>query len=177
MEMLGVGQPLTRTLSLEGIGNESAVPASPLPNGERARVRGAKLSAGRVVRARKLRRAETEAERKFWNLVRDRRLDGAKFVRQYPIGRYVADFVCRETMLVVEIDGGQHSESATDDGRTSLMNLRGYSVLRLWNNEVLQNPDGCWGAVRECLRGNPSPGWRYSPATLSPAGRGKEGTE
>jgi very-short-patch-repair endonuclease len=81
-----------------------------------------------VVRARKLRRNETDAEHKLWTALRDRRLEGTKFVRQYPIGRYVADFVCPDRMLVVEVDGGQHSESGADAARTAFMNARGYSV-------------------------------------------------
>jgi very-short-patch-repair endonuclease len=130
-------------------------------------VRGAKLSAGRVVRARRLRQNQTDAERKLWTALRNRQIEGAKFVRQYPIGRYVADFVCREAMLVIEVDGGQHAESEADEGRTALMNMRGYSVLRFWNNEVLQNLPGCLEALSAVLRGNPSPDWRFAPATLS----------
>jgi very-short-patch-repair endonuclease len=117
-----------------------------------------------VVRARKLRQAPTDAELKFWGLVRNRGIDGAKFVRQYPIGRYVADFVCREAMLIIEIDGGQHADSAEDAARTAFLNAHGYSVLRLWNTEVLQNPAGCWQAISASLRGEPEPGWRFSPA-------------
>jgi very-short-patch-repair endonuclease len=135
-------------------------------------VRGAKLSAGRVVRARRLRQHQTDAERKLWTALRNRQIVGAKFVRQYPIGRYVADFVCREAMLVIEVDGGQHAESEADEGRTALMNMRGYSVLRFWNNEVLQNLPGCLEALSAVLRGNPSPDWRFAPATLSPERRG-----
>jgi len=134
-------------------------------------VRGAKLSAGRVVRARTLRQNETDAEHKLWNALRGRRLGAAKFVRQYPVGRYVADFVCREKMLIVEVDGGQHADSEQDAVRTQYLNARGYSVLRLWNNEVLQNLSGCLEALEAVLLGNPSPGWRYAPATLSPEGR------
>ncbi|MDR3470773.1 MAG: DUF559 domain-containing protein [Devosia sp.] len=135
-------------------------------------MRGAKLSAGRVVRARRLRKNETDAEHKLWNALRDRRLGDAKFVRQYPIGRYVADFVCRDAMLVIEVDGGQHADSQEDEARTALMNMRGYSVLRFWNNEVLQNLFGCLQVVDGILRGNPSPDLRFAPATLSPEGRG-----
>jgi very-short-patch-repair endonuclease len=75
-------------------------------------------------------------------------------------------------MLVIEVDGGQHVESVRDDVRTAFLNARGYSVLRFWNNEVGDNLNGCWLAIEACLRGSPSPGWRYSPATLSPEGRG-----
>jgi very-short-patch-repair endonuclease len=135
-------------------------------------VRGAKLTAGKVVKARRLRLQETDAEHRLWNMIRGRRVQGAKFVRQYPIGPYVADFVCRERMLVVEADGGQHADSATDEIRTSFLNARGYDVLRLWNNEILENPEGCWQALTTVLLGNPSPDWRFAPATLSPEGRG-----
>ena len=136
-------------------------------------MRGAKLTAGKVVKARRLRQQETDAEHRLWSMIRDRRVQGAKFVRQYPIGPYVADFVCRERMLVVEADGGQHSDSLTDEARTAFMNGRGYSVLRFWNNEILQNPDGCWQVLSAVLLGNPSPDWRFAPATLSPEGRGE----
>lgn len=135
-------------------------------------MRGAKLSAGKVVKARRLRQQESEAEHRLWNMIRGRRVQGAKFVRQYPIGPYVADFVCRERMLVVEADGGQHSESAADETRTAFLNARGYDVLRFWNNEILENTDGCWQALTAVLLGNPSPDWRFAPATLSPEGRG-----
>jgi len=107
-------------------------------------------------------------------MVRDRRVGGAKFVRQYPIGRYVADFVCREAMLIVELDGGQHTTSEDDAARTAHVNGRGYSVLRFWNDEVLQNTDGCLEALSAVLLGNPSPDWRFAPATLSPEGRGDD---
>jgi very-short-patch-repair endonuclease len=172
----GTGLPLTPTLSPAGRGGDDlAASASTRPSGVRVRVRGAKLSAGRVVRARKLRRAETDAERKFWGIVRGRQVEDAKFVRQFPIGRYVADFVCRERMLVVELDGGQRSESATDDSRTAYLNGRGYAVLRFWNNEIVENIDGCYEALVEVLAGRPSPGWRYAPATLSRDAGGEDG--
>jgi very-short-patch-repair endonuclease len=125
-----------------------------------------------VARGRRLRRNETEAEHRLWNMIRDRRLGGAKFVRQYAIGPYVADFICREVMLIVEVDGGQHSDSKTDERRTVYLNGRGYAVLRLWNGDVLTNPDGCWEMIAAVLRGNPSPGERFAPATLPPEGRG-----
>jgi len=135
-------------------------------------VRGAKLTAGGVVKARKLRRNETDAERRLWNMLRNRSMTEAKFVRQHSIGRYVADFVCRERMLIVEADGGQHADSEADAHRTAFLNMRGYSVLRFWNNDILQNLEGCWIALSMVLEGNPSPDLRFAPATLSPEGRG-----
>ncbi|MDB5538387.1 MAG: putative methylase [Devosia sp.] len=111
----------------------------------------------------------------MWSRLRDRRLEGLKFVRQYAIGPYFADFVCREAMLVVELDGGQHDESRQDERRTRYLNEQGYSVLRFWNNDVLGNTDGVVEALLLTLRNCPSPDWRFAPATLSPAGRGDAG--
>ena len=140
--------------------------------GAKRRVRAVR-PANAIVRARKLRADETEAERRFWNLVRNRSIEGLKFVRQYPIGPYIADFACRERMLVVELDGSQHAESTYDERRSAFINAEGYSVLRFWNTEVTRE----FGSVHEFLLTvlgghRPSPGWRYSPATLSPEGRG-----
>ncbi len=108
-------------------------------------------------RSRRLRRDATDAERRLWNCLRDRRLGGFKFVRQEPIGPYVADFCCRETRLVVEIDGGQHADSKRDRTRDAWLLGRGYRVMRFWNNDVLENSDGVLEAMLELLRTAPHP--------------------
>ena len=95
--------------------------------------------------ARKLREQSTDAERLLWSQIRSRRL-GVKFVRQFPIGPYVADFACRSAHLVIELDGGQHSE-AIDQIRTAAIEAYGYRVIRFWNNEVLDNLEGVVLAV------------------------------
>jgi very-short-patch-repair endonuclease len=69
--------------------------------------------------ARRLRREATDAERRLWSALRDRRLAGYRFRRQYPIGRYIADFACTRHRLIVEADGGQHDESETDRRRSA----------------------------------------------------------
>ena len=97
--------------------------------------------------ARKLRRASTEAEKRLWWHLRSRQLEGAKFVRQFPIGPHVADFACRDAHLVVELDGGQHSEEV-DRTRTAAIESFGYRIIRLWNNEVLANTDGVLETIR-----------------------------
>jgi very-short-patch-repair endonuclease len=85
----------------------------------------------------------TDAERVLWRYLRSRQRHGIKFRRQHPVGRYIADFACVDARLVVEIDGGQHSEQAAEDAhRTRVLQLRGYRVLRFWNNEVLDNLAG-----------------------------------
>ena len=100
--------------------------------------------------ARKLRRDSTDAERRLWRHLRSRQLDGAKFVRQFPIGPHVADFACRDAHLAIELDGGQHSPE-TDAARTSLIESFGYRVLRFWNNDVLANTGGVLEVIRQEL--------------------------
>ncbi|MET7245958.1 endonuclease domain-containing protein [Methylobacterium sp. EM32] len=95
-----------------------------------------------TARARTLRRAQTDAERALWSRLRDRRLTEAKFVRQLPIGRYFADFACREAKLVVELDGSQHAESGYDRERDAWLASQGWRVLRFWNGEVARNLTG-----------------------------------
>jgi very-short-patch-repair endonuclease len=129
-------------------------------------------------RARTLRKGATTAENVLWYALRNRQLDGHKFVRQFPIGPSFADFACREQALVVELDGGQHAlDTLADVRRTAFLNAEGYSVLRFWNNDVLGNRDGVIASILEALRGNPSPGLRFAPADLSPTGRGTRGAD
>jgi len=89
-------------------------------------------------RARELKKNATAAENKFWYFVRDRRLKGYKFVRQYIIEPYIVDFICREKRLIVELDGSQHLDNIFyDRERTEYLEAKHYKVLRFWNNEVL----------------------------------------
>jgi very-short-patch-repair endonuclease len=96
----------------------------------------------RLRNARAMRHIATDAEKKLWRLLRSRQLEAFKFRRQVPIGRYIADFVCHEQQLIVEVDGGQHSESAKDQERDRWLSEAGYRVVRYWNNDVLKNPHG-----------------------------------
>src|SRR3954452_17523792 len=102
--------------------------------------------------SRKLRANQTDAETKLWNRVRNRQINGDKFVRQEPIGPYICDFVCREKLLVIEVDGGQHSESARDEVRDRYLRTEGYRVMRFWNNDVLSNIEGVLTVIDEALR-------------------------
>jgi very-short-patch-repair endonuclease len=92
--------------------------------------------------ARRLRVNQTDAEKVLWNRIRNRQIDGNKFARQQPISGYICDFVCREKRLLVEVDGGQHNESAADAIRDRRLTEEGYKVLRFWNNDVLGNTEG-----------------------------------
>jgi very-short-patch-repair endonuclease len=101
----------------------------------------------------------TEAEKVLWQILRSRQTEGYRFRRQVPIGRFIADFVCHEARLIIEIDGGQHDPSSEPEvSRTQFLEGEGYLVLRFWNTEVLGNPEGTRIAIAENLsRGHPHP--------------------
>ena len=113
---------------------------------------------GAAARARTLRQNMTEAEIRVWRMLRAHRINRHKFRRQVPVGRYIADFVCHEARLIVEIDGGQHdSSSAGEIERSGFLQNQGYRILRFWNNEVLANPDGVYETVVDALAASPPP--------------------
>jgi very-short-patch-repair endonuclease len=102
--------------------------------------------------ARRLRQNSTDAERRMWSALRDRRLSRYKFRRQHPIGQYIADFACTRHALVIELDGGQHADSAADARRTAWLENHGWRVIRFWNNDVLTNTEGVVEATLRVLR-------------------------
>jgi very-short-patch-repair endonuclease len=114
-------------------------------------------ASARTSRARSLRRSTTRAELVLWLRLRDRRLSGFKFVRQEPIGRFYVDFLCRERRIVIEVDGGQHADSAADRERDAELNALGYRVIRVWNNEVLENIEGVLQVLLSQLEQAPHP--------------------
>lgn len=93
----------------------------------------------------------TDAERRLWAVLRGRRLQGYKFRRQHPLGPFFADFACLEHRLIIEADGGQHAGNDEDQHRTQWLARRGWRVIRFWNNEILENPEGVHDAVLEAL--------------------------
>ncbi len=102
--------------------------------------------------ARKLRRTQTDVERKLWYALRGRRFHGFKFRRQQPIGAFIVDFVCFEFKLVVELDGGQHGldrNVEADKRRTKIFESDGFRVKRFWNIELVENFDGVLDGI--CL--------------------------
>ena len=104
-------------------------------------------------RERSLRKQQTEHERLLWFLLRGRRFAGFKFRRQHPIGGYIVDFVCLEARVIVELDGGQHSDDPSlDAARDAELAQRGYVVLRFWNPELMQRREEVLGQVwRACV--------------------------
>ncbi|HWG81269.1 MAG TPA: endonuclease domain-containing protein [Stellaceae bacterium] len=101
---------------------------------------------------RELRQNATDAERRLWAVLRDRRLAGYKFRRQHPIGPYIVDFACTKYHLIIEADGGQHNESTADLRRTAWLQQQGWRVIRFWNNDILANTEGVLNAVLGALR-------------------------
>ena len=102
--------------------------------------------------ARQLRKNMTDAERALWRLLRQRQILGVRFRRQVPIDHYIADFACLEMKLVIEADGGQHSESQTDKVRDAYLRSQGFYVLRIWNSDILTNPDGVHRLITETVQ-------------------------
>lgn len=95
--------------------------------------------------ARNLRKNMTPQERKLWSKIRNKQFHGLAFRRQYPMGEYIVDFICREIKLIIEIDGGQHNFNENieyDTKRTQFLNSLGYEVIRFWDNDINNNIEG-----------------------------------
>ena len=111
-------------------------------------------------RAKTMRSTATPAEHRLWQILRGKRFDGYKFKRQLPIDDYIADFVCLGRRLIVEADGGQHSERARDIRRDAYLEAQGFRVLRFWNNEIFTNEEGVLTRILDALQSplpNPLP--------------------
>ena len=135
----------------------------------------------KVMRARELRRAMTDAEKKLWWHLRQLPVETTHFRRQAAIGPYFADFACHKRRLVIEVDGGGHNEVpqiAADKARSAYLKSRGYRVLRFWNNEVLKEIDGVMSVIYDAVHQQEMPPTPYPsppfasghPATLAPRG-------
>lgn len=84
----------------------------------------------------------TDAEKLLWSKIRKKQLNNVKFCRQKIVGNYIVDFLSFEKMLIIEIDGGQHAEQIDyDEQRTAYLEKQGFSVVRFWNNQVLQETE------------------------------------
>ena len=106
---------------------------------------------------RELRKNQTDAEKALWTHVRNRKLQGMRFIRQYSVGHYILDFYCPELKTAIELDGGQHNEiggKAYDFIRAEYLKAHGIDVLRFWNNDVLKNIQGVLTKIEELC--NPS---------------------
>jgi very-short-patch-repair endonuclease len=160
--------PLSPTaLPLKGRGarNDASTDSVPLPQG-RERDSEAQLSRERgrksVLRkhAKRMRSEQTPGEHRLWQILRAKRLASVKFKRQVPIDGYIVDFACLQQRLIIEVDGGQHNESARDALRDAYLKSRGFNVLRFWNDEIFNNEEGVLQTVLAALDTplpNPSP--------------------
>ena len=102
--------------------------------------------------AKRMRTAQTDAEAKLWLHLRGKRFSGYKFRRQQPIGPYIVDFVCLKCRLIVEADGGQHTDAAEyDRSRTAWLESQGFHVLRFWNNDILQRSEDVLDSILNTL--------------------------
>ena len=104
--------------------------------------------------ARENRKNMTEAESVLWNSLRNKSL-GVKFLRQHIIGDYIVDFVCQETGLIIEVDGGYHSEPCQkedDDTRTRYLESKGFKVIRFTNEEILFNIESVINKVYNLIK-------------------------
>ena len=124
--------------------------------------------------AQALRRDMNDAEQRLWSRLRAHRMDGRKFRRQHPIGRYIVDFVCLDARLIIEVDGDSHgndSRESLDAQRTAFLEKVGFRVIRFWNHQVLTDVDNVTETIFDALNMDPSRSEPLSP-TLSPSGRG-----
>lgn len=110
--------------------------------------------------ARKFRKAPTQAERKLWSILRLRKFEGKKFLRQHPVmfennrkrSFFIADFYCAEDRLVIELDGGIHEiQELRDQERDLILKSKGMSVLRT-RNEELNNPGEVEKKIKDALK-------------------------
>jgi very-short-patch-repair endonuclease len=149
------GEGLGGAVGLDGAGSHGPSPGRSLRSRPTSPARGeGKIFVDRNLhsRARALRVRMTNAERKLWYALRDRRFAGFKFRRQAPIGPFIADFVCFEERLVIEVDGGQHADSLRDRRRDRWFAANRFRVLRFWNNEVLSNLEGVMTVLAQVLK-------------------------
>ena len=106
-------------------------------------------------KARELRKNMTAQERKLWEIIRDRKFYGYRFLRQYVISPYIVDFICKKEKIIIEVDGGQHNEPENikyDNERTEYLISKGYKVIRLWNNEIDDNFEGIYEKLKDIFK-------------------------
>jgi very-short-patch-repair endonuclease len=118
------------------------------------------MAKGLTSLAKDLRKRSTDVGHLLWSRLRAGRLEGMKFRRQDPIGQYIADFICLEKKLIIEVDGSQHAlpdEILKDRQRDAWLKKEGYAVVRFWDNEVLTNTNGVIETIRTRLYETPAP--------------------
>ncbi len=121
--------------------------------------------------AREMRSRMTDAEALLWMLLRNRRIAGAKFRRQHPVGRYILDFYCDEKKLGIELDGGQHGEAVQyDQQRDGWLSAQGIQVLRFWNNQMLTETEAVMEVIYQAIVSTETSQTNIQQNAPSPAG-------
>ncbi|HBI17193.1 MAG TPA: DNA-cytosine methyltransferase [Candidatus Moranbacteria bacterium] len=113
-----------------------------------------KIPTEKLTRCRDLRKNSTPQEIILWSKLRNRKFNKLKFKRQYPIGKYIIDFICLDKKLIIELDGWQHKEENNenyDQTRTDFLENNGFKVIRFWNNEINNNLEGVFLRIDEFL--------------------------
>jgi len=134
----------------------------------------ANISRFRRERAKQLRSATTEPEQVLWRALKQVPVLGSHFRRQVPLGPYIADFACLKARLIIELDGGHHSQDAVaakDEARTRWLEREGYRVIRFWNAELIENLDGVLDTIYAALYGSPQSEAFALPTPPRPDGR------
>jgi very-short-patch-repair endonuclease len=152
------GEGLSGEVILGGVGSRGPSPGRSLRSrptsparGEGKGGRGSSAKPEIRHRARVLRINMTNAERKLWYALRDRRFAGFRFRRQVPLGAFIADFVCFERRLMIEVDGGQRSDSVQDRYRDRWLAANEFRVVRFWSNQVLSNIESVTTVLAQIL--------------------------
>ena len=103
-------------------------------------------------KAKFLRKNMTLQEKKLWQILRKHQFYGFEIRRQYPIDKYIVDFICRSKKIIIEIDGGQHNDEKSieyDENRSKDLNKLGYKVIRFWNNDIDRNIEGVYRTLQK----------------------------
>ena len=114
---------------------------------------GQRVTKEKLQRAKELRREMTPAETKLWQHLRAHRMGDVHFRNQHAIGNYIVDFCAPRKKLIIELDGSQHLEQGEyDKERSAFLKLKGYRVLRFWNNDVMKDIDSVLTVIWEALK-------------------------
>jgi very-short-patch-repair endonuclease len=126
--------------------------------------------------ARRMRRAPAMAERLLWKLLRHRRLEGLKFRRQVPIGRYIADFACFEHRLIVEADGPFH-DPAKDAERDAWLLAQGFTTVRFKVAQIVTRPENVLMTIIDATGLSHAESVRPHPSPLAGEGGPRSGSD
>ena len=113
-----------------------------------------KIKRTNIEKCRRFRKEGTEAEKRLWAILRNRQLSGAKFRRQFSIGRFILDFYCPQYRVGIEADGGHHYEDRvrqSDELRTEELSRMGVEIIRFNDNEILTNIEGVFDVIQKVI--------------------------